>query len=44
MIQLCIDKGIDKDDAIAVLIYALENNLNPVEEIKKAFFLFVLFF
>lgn len=38
LIVISENKGIDIDDTIEVYLYSKENNLNPVDEYKKAFF------
>lgn len=38
LLEIAKKKGIDENDTIEVIIYSIENRLNPVEEFRKAFF------
>jgi len=38
LLAIAKEKGIDKNDVIKVIQYSIENNLNPVEEFRKAFY------
>jgi len=38
LIAISKNKGININDTIEVYLYSTKNNLNPVDEYKKAFF------
>jgi hypothetical protein len=38
LLAIAKQKGIDENDTIEVILYSIENGLNPVEEFRKAFY------